>query len=88
MTTPGDDSYRPRTIDELARRTDELLGAPVCKRCHRVAVGWPLDRGDRCSPRGWANCLRDPWVVLMENAVASDDTEPALHRVKRLPGKP
>jgi len=66
--TGVDGGLRPRTIDELARRTDELLGAPVCRRCQRVAVGWPLERGDRCSPRGWRNCLRDPWTVLMENA--------------------
>lgn len=41
---------------------------PTCKRCKREAHGWPLDRGDRCSPKSWVHCLRDPLVVIAENA--------------------
>ena len=41
---------------------------PTCARCARAARGWPLKRGDRCSPRGWVHCMRDPHVVMAENA--------------------
>ena len=32
----------------------------ICPRCKREAVGWPLYRGDRCSPEYWVNCIREP----------------------------
>ncbi len=35
----------------------------ICPRCKRPAVGWPLRRGDRCSPKDWANCIRRPEAV-------------------------
>lgn len=45
-----------------------LLFAPstICPRCKRRAVGWPLKRGDKCSPKGWVACIREPEVVLKE----------------------
>ena len=44
---------------------------PLCRRCGREAHGWPLERGDRCSPQGWAYCIRDPQVVRDEYPEAS-----------------
>jgi hypothetical protein len=41
----------------------------ICPRCQRQAVGWPLRRADRCSPKDWAKCLREPDNV---RAVASE----------------
>ena len=40
---------------------------PVCRRCKREAHGWPLRRGDRCSPPIWIHCIRDPFTVMNEN---------------------
>jgi len=40
---------------------------PVCRRCKREAHGWPLERGDRCSPQDWYQCIRDPDTVAREN---------------------
>jgi hypothetical protein len=31
---------------------------PVCPRCKRVATGWSLRRADVCSPKDWAQCIR------------------------------
>jgi hypothetical protein len=42
-------------------------GAPadvvICPRCGREAKGWPLKRGDRCSPSDWVSCIRDPDLI-------------------------
>jgi DNA-directed RNA polymerase subunit RPC12/RpoP len=41
----------------------------VCPRCGREAHGWPVYRGDRCSPARWVYCIRDPkpgWMVERE----------------------
>jgi hypothetical protein len=32
----------------------------VCHRCGREAKPWPVDRPTRCSPKGWAHCIRPP----------------------------
>lgn len=45
--------------------TRPIDGTVICPRCHRKAVGWPLRRGDRCSPKDWAVCLREPAVILV-----------------------
>ena len=45
----------------------EAAQYPVCKRCKRHAVDWPVYRGDRCSPRDWWLCIRDPFTVAAEN---------------------
>ena len=45
---------------------------PVCRRCKREAHGWPVYRGDRCSPKDWAHCIRDPFIVAAENAATAD----------------
>lgn len=44
----------------------------VCPRCNRIAVGWILERGDRCSPREWARCIREPQAEW-EDATADAD---------------
>lgn len=41
-----------------------LMVATPCPRCDREAVGWPLERGDRCSPRDWVYCIRQPELIL------------------------
>lgn len=51
---------------------DSQEAPPQCRRCHREAHGWPLNRGDRCSPRNWVHCIRDPYVVLAENAATAN----------------
>lgn len=38
----------------------------ICPRCKREAVGWPLERGDRCSPPKWAKCIREPYNIRKE----------------------
>src|SRR3990167_2995857 len=40
----------------------------ICPRCQREAVGWPLKRSDRCSPKTWAMCIREPAVIAAERA--------------------
>lgn len=30
-----------------------------CPYCLRPSTGWPLRRPDRCSPKGWVNCIRN-----------------------------
>jgi hypothetical protein len=30
----------------------------TCDRCAREVRPWPLERGDRCAPKGWAYCIR------------------------------
>lgn len=40
----------------------------ICPRCNRMATGWPLERGDRCSPRSWANCIRNPETIRAKQA--------------------
>lgn len=41
--------------------TDSLQYGDPCDRCGRTVVGWPLEtRGDRCSPKSWRNCIRNP----------------------------
>lgn len=30
----------------------------TCDRCKREVRPWPLERGDRCAPKGWAYCIR------------------------------
>lgn len=32
----------------------------TCDRCKRELRPWPLKRGDRCSPKDWAVCIRQP----------------------------
>lgn len=32
--------------------------AEQCPRCKRPQNPWPLERGDRCSPKDWAVCIR------------------------------
>ena len=32
----------------------------LCPKCQRKASGWPLYRGDKCSPAAWVNCIRHP----------------------------
>ena len=34
------------------------IEAPVCPRCGRELRPWPLERGDKCSPKRWAYCTR------------------------------
>jgi hypothetical protein len=36
----------------------------ICPRCKRKAVGWPLRRKDLCSPKHWANCIREPSRII------------------------
>jgi hypothetical protein len=52
----------------------------VCPRCHRPAVGWPLERGDRCSPPDWANCIRDPATVLAQISQQREGMSDEQHR--------
>lgn len=32
----------------------------TCERCGREMRPWPLKRGDRCSPKDWVACIRQP----------------------------
>ena len=32
----------------------------ICPRCGRPMVGWLVVRPDRCSPKYWVNCIRNP----------------------------
>lgn len=48
------------------------IAVPVCGRCSRPAVGWPASRPDLCSERRWVHCIRDPYVVLAENAAKAE----------------
>lgn len=41
-----------------------MATGPTCPRCDREARGWPLERADRCSPRDWVYCIRQPEAVL------------------------
>lgn len=43
-------------------------GAVICPRCKRVAVGWPLKRGDVCAPKYYTYCLREPSVIRAKAA--------------------
>jgi hypothetical protein len=64
LAVMDDDGYGCAITTEVPAQQQ----VPVCRRCKRVAVGWPLERGDRCSPRSWWRCIRDPEVVMAENA--------------------
>lgn len=48
---------------------DEPL--PTCRRCGRMATGWPAHRADVCSSRDWQTCLREPRTVAAENTERS-----------------
>lgn len=39
----------------------EVADAPPCPDCTRPMTGWPMPRDpERCSPAGWAHCIRNP----------------------------
>jgi hypothetical protein len=65
-TPPGPFAVRVRREVTQAALKRRAADGPVCGRCGRVAVGWPLERGDRCSPRDWYRCIRDPFTVMQE----------------------
>lgn len=48
--------------------TKEAAGfEATCMVCKRTVNPWPLERGDRCSPKDWASCIRpfdSPKVVI------------------------
>lgn len=31
----------------------------ICAKCKRAVHPWPLQRGDRCSPKSWVYCIRN-----------------------------
>jgi hypothetical protein len=35
-----------------------VIAKAICTRCKRELRPWPLERGDRCSPKRWAHCIR------------------------------
>jgi len=47
------------------------VNATTCPRCKRWAIGWPLKRGDRCSPKDWQVCIREPADILAKAGKAS-----------------
>jgi hypothetical protein len=54
----------------------------ICPRCKREAVGWPLRRADRCSPKDWVRCLREP------DNVRATASHPNLPRAETSPKMP
>jgi len=44
--------------------TDGSPAGIICPRCKRLAVGWMYERGDRCAPAGWRDCIRDPYAIV------------------------
>jgi hypothetical protein len=46
----------------VQRTSDALTGTTTvvktCPRCGRELRPWALDRGDKCSPKDWAYCIR------------------------------
>lgn len=38
----------------------------LCPRCNRPMVGWPIKRADICSPKYWANCIRNPRTAELD----------------------
>lgn len=36
----------------------------ICPRCKRPTSGWPIKRQDRCSPKDWGRCIRQPEDIM------------------------
>ena len=90
----NEDQQGEYAIAARAQYAMDLLAARVpvtCPRCKRRAVGWPVLRGDRCSPRDWVDCIRDPGMILALDATrpAASATGPApLERAQSRTGQP
>lgn len=60
-----DDFYREQAVRAMIARHD-VEEERVCPRCKRTTSGWLLARPDRCSPKDWVRCIRQPqpeWVA-------------------------
>lgn len=56
-------AYRLRANQDAGRhahRNEDGSWLYVCGRCGREAKPWPLERGNKCAPKGWAHCIRPP----------------------------
>lgn len=51
------DALREALGEEQAQAVEQPV-APICPRCKRVATGWLLKRADVCSPKHYAQCMR------------------------------
>lgn len=53
---------------KFAKRTQAEMyaddGQLRCDRCGRVVSPWPCQRPEVCSPKDWANCIRQIEPVL------------------------
>lgn len=44
------------------------MNGVTCPRCKRWTTGWPLKRADVCSPADWVDCIREPSVIVNQEA--------------------
>lgn len=52
------DADTPEDLPTIPDDAEVMTKDQVCDRCGRELRDWPIQRGNRCSPKAWVYCIR------------------------------